>query len=180
MGYVPALGQALQSLLNATDRIEYEVAVQEATTAIFYPGSYFPDLPKFQPLLLQKVEGIDEDLLLDSAIVDCGNQKNITITKIQGRDNTVKEFIADGDYTINVKGILAYKGTNWPKEELLKLKKFLDAKQSIPIVHEKLNTLGSYEIVITGRDFPETTFINCIPYSFTALSEEPTELTITG
>lgn len=129
------------------------------------------------PLLLKGFDG-KEDLLLDSATVSFSTSKNIVTTKLQGRNGTVKEYIADGDYTINVKGILAYNGVRWPREDAMKLREFLEAKTSLEIAHELLNAFGIYEIVITDYNFPESPYINLIPFTFSALSEQKIELKI--
>jgi|AMZC01.1.fsa_nt_AMZC01002902.1_20 hypothetical protein len=176
-GYMPQLGEAIKRMLQADDALSYKAAAKDAGTAIFFPGSFFADLPKFMPLLLKGFDG-KEDLLLDSATVSFATSKNIVTTKLQGRNGTVKEYIADGDYTINVKGILAYNGVRWPREDAMKLREFLEAKTSLEIAHELLNAFGIYEIVITDYNFPESPYINLIPFTFSALSEQKIELKI--
>ncbi|NPV35074.1 MAG: hypothetical protein HPY80_00235 [Bacteroidales bacterium] len=176
-GYMPQLGEAINRMLRADDALSYKAAAKDAGTALFFPGSFFADLPKFMPLLLKGFDG-KEDLLLDSATVSFSTSKNIVTTKLQGRNGTVKEYIADGDYTINVKGILAYNGVRWPREDAMKLREFLEAKTSLEIAHELLNAFGIYEIVITDYNFPESPYINLIPFTFSALSEQKIELKI--
>ncbi len=176
-GYLPQLGAAINRMLRAEDASAYKAATKDAATALFFPGSIFADLPKFMPLLLKGFDGRD-DLLLDSATLSFGTSKNIVTTKLQGRDGTVKEYIADGDYTINVKGILAYNGMRWPREEAVVLRDFLEAKTSLGIAHETLNAYGIYEIVITDYNFPESPYVNLVPFTFSALSEQKIELKI--
>lgn len=176
-GYSPQLGEAINRMLRANDTSTYKAAAQDVATSIFFPGSIFPDLTKFMPLLIKGIDG-EDDIIIDSAIVSFNTSKNIVTTKLQGRDGTVKEYIAAGDYIIEVKGLLTYNGLRWPRDEAMKLRKFLEAKTSLEIAHEILNAFNIYEIVITDYNFPVTPFINVLPFTFSAISEQKTELVI--
>lgn len=176
-GYSPQLGEAINRMLRANDTSTYKAAAQDVATSIFFPGSIFPDLTKFMPLLIKGIDG-EDDIIIDSAIVSFNTSKNIVTTKLQGRDGTVKEYIAAGDYIIEVKGLLTYDGLRWPRDEAIKLRKFLEAKTSLEIAHEILNAFNIYEIVITDYNFPVTPFINVLPFTFYAISEQKTELVI--
>lgn len=177
-GYAPAASAAINKLLQAKSSEEYKVAQQDAITSIYFPGGAFPDLPKFQPVLLEKQGDITEDLLLDSAIVSFGQPKNVVKTPVAGRDGTFKEFIADGDFEINIKGAIAFNGQQWPKDEVLKLRQYLKLKKAIGVIHERLNAFGIYEMVITDYKINESPFFNLQPYEITAVSEEPFEMMI--
>lgn len=192
IGYSPALAVAANKLLNSKNPIEYQAALKTATIEIggyelgevfdadsfsgYDENNHFPGLPIFMPFLFEKIEDAEDDYLLDSAIIDLSRQKNIIITNLQGRETSVKEFINNGDYAISVSGLICSKGVGYPKSRVKEIEKFFKAKTSIGIIHEVLNMLGIYDIVITDYKFPTSPFSNAQPYSFNAISEVPAEL----
>lgn len=191
-GYSPTLSSAVNTLLNTNDTIQYNAALKSATIEIggyelgevfdsdtfsgYDENNHFPGLPIFIPFLFEKIEDAEDDFLLDSAVIEISRQKNIIITNLQGRDTSVKEFINNGDYSISVSGLICSKGVGYPKSRVKEIEKFFKAEQSIPIIHEVLNMLGIYEIVITDYALPSSSFSNIQPYSFNAISEVPVEL----
>ena len=54
------------------------------------------------------------DLDFDAVLFNVQNTKNIIYTPIQGKDGTVKEYIAGGDYDIQVKGIITGLNGKYP------------------------------------------------------------------
>lgn len=182
-GYSPALGEAVNTLLNTQDKIEYEVALEKATTELSdYSGyskeSHFSGLPIYMPLVLQSVKPGGEDMVLDSALIALSQSKVIVKTPLEGRDGTVKEYINNGDHDINVTGLLCNKGPGYPKELVAELKTFLDAKKPIKVIHTVLNMMGINEVVIESWSLPHTPFTNGQTYKFKAVSEKAVELTI--
>lgn len=188
-GYTPRLSQAVNKLLNSNSEIEYQVALRDATEETtglstytngdaFSSASHFSGLPIYMPLVLEGFDESVDDYLLDSAIVSITRQRKVVITNLQGRDTSVKEFINNGDYEISVKGLICQSTIGYPKKQVKDLERFLTLNQSVKVVHEVLNNLGIYEIVITDYTFPSTPFINGQSYSFNAISETPIELTV--
>lgn len=189
--YNPALGVALNTLINTSSKIEYQEALQTATQlAIGYGNvqignrkeygysSNLEGMPLFQPLLLKGANGVS-DLLLESAVVEGNRSKNIGSTVIQGRDTSVDEWINNGDYQINVRGILCNNQPRWPKEQFEQLNAFLNLNVPIKIEHEKLNAAGVYEILILSDGLLQASpYINCQPYSFTCKSTKALPLII--
>ena len=177
--YSVQFATAMNKLINAGNEIEYTTALHEATTEIFYGDTYFPELPKFMPLTLlmegQKKGSVDDDLILESAIVAISNTKNIVKTQIENRDATVKEYISRGDYNISIKGVFAFKGLDWPRESVSLFRQYMELKTSIKVTHDLLNQMGIHDIVVESFDIPENTFINLIPYTIQAVSDEPVE-----
>ncbi len=207
-GYTPRLASAVNRLLSANDPVAYDQALEETTkeitgydnvvlqkpeenairgydlelfeaeTPAYSPDTAFDGLPIYQALLLEQVEGTSGDLLLDSAIVNINRKRRVVVTELQGYDHSVKEFINNGDWSIEVTGVLANKGVGYPKSKVTEMNSFMQAKQAIPIIHEVLNKLGIYSIVVTDYSFPNTPFQNIQAYSFSALSDEATILTV--
>jgi len=190
VNYFPALGVAVNKLLNTRSREEYDVALKEATQiAIGYQNidiqdgkdygqsSLLPGMPLWQPLLLKGENG-QKDLLLESAVVELTRTKNIVTTIVQGRDTSVDEFINNGDWQIQVTGMLATNEPRYPIDEVVELQKFMDRNASIEIEHEVMNKLGIYEIVIQSESLPKTPHWNIQTYSFQAKETKPLPLII--
>jgi len=189
--YSSELIGSVNTLLNTDSEIEYKEALKAASVVISgyqisgvneldnagYSDSNFEGLPIYQPFIFSATETIVNDLLLDSAIVEINRQKNIVVTNLQGRSSSVKEFINNGDYSITVTGLLCNNTASFPKTLFKELESFFSAESTLSIVHETLNSIGIYDIVITDYSFPNSPFTNIQPYSFNALSDTPIELT---
>lgn len=191
LNYIPGFGTAINKLISTRDEIEYKVALQKATEiALGYkvetlnsmkdyginPNASFAGVPLYQPLTIKSTENGESDLLLDSAVVTWNLPRNIVKTIVQGRDNSVKEFINNGDYIINVSGIFCSREWRYPLEQVITFDKFMKKKQALKIEHEVLNALGVFNIVIDSYDCPQTPEINVQQYSFVAESDQPIEL----
>ena len=187
--YNPALSAAVNKLIRTRDQGEYTVALQEATTLVagyqnieigtrkqYGESSFFPGQPLFMPVKFS-ADGL-EDLLLESAITDLTQQRNIIVTAVQGRDSSVKEFINNGDWTINFTGLLADTTPNYPIQQVLRLEEYMQLKAPIRITHELMNALGIYEIVVMNHKLPKSPGINCQAYQIDAISSQPLPLII--
>jgi len=189
INYQPLLASAVNRVLNARTKDEYQIALKDATSvALGYDikdvnqlknygygkASQFAGLPIFQPLIL-KTDG-EEDLVLESAVIAYSRQKNIVQTIVQGRDTSIKEFINNGDWQISVQGIICRKAWEYPIDEIDLFNRFMEKNVAISVVHEVLNQLGVYEVVVTDYSLPQTSMINCQPYSFNCLQDSPIEL----
>lgn len=192
-GYAPRAAAALNRALSAKDNIEYENAKREAAKEItgyenvniieegslsFSESSHFEGLPVWMVLELKPYPGQSKELLLDTAIVTINQPRNIIKTAVQGLDNTVKEFISDGDFEVSVTGILASKTHEYPFDQVSLLRSYFKFKGSLKVVHPVLNSIGIYEIVIEEWNLPSSQFTNCAAYSFKAISETPVNLKI--
>lgn len=188
--FSPLLPVLLNKLMSTRIPDEYEILLKQATQeALGYQNieipdrkdygrsSFFTSRPLFQPLLLKGKSGL-EDLLLESAIIDIDQTRNIVSTSVQGRDTTIDEFINNGDIQVSCSGILCNRLPEWPRELFQRFWEFTQLKSSIEIEHEVLNSIGIYEIVILSIKAAKTPHINCQPYQFTAKSTQPVSLKI--
>lgn len=190
INYQPLLASAVNRLLRARPGDEYEIALKEATqVALGYQindtnqfkdygygkASQLAGLPIFQPLVLKGFDGLD-DMVLESAVVSYQRQRNIVKTVVQGRDTSVKEFINNGDWAISVSGLICRNGFEYPIDAIDEFNQFMERKATLEVVHEVLNALGVYEIVIEDYSLASTSLINCQPYSFNATSDTPITL----
>jgi len=174
-GYLPRASAAINRALRAQSEPEYNSAMHQAAELIFSDKPWFEGVPVWMPMELSHSEA-GEPLLLDSALVEVSNERHVVLTHLQGLDGSVKEFIANGDYIIKVRGLLAQKGFGWPQDEVTRLKQYMRLRYPIAVTHQQLNALDIFEIVVTEWSLPHSPHINVAAYEFTAVSDEPIEL----
>lgn len=186
-GYSPRLGDAVNRLLNSDNEIEYQIALRDATeettglhtysdTNAYSDKSHFAGVPIYMPLVLEAFDSSVEDYLLESAIVSVTRQRKIITTELQGRDSDVFEFISNGNFEISVTGLICQPQVGYPKKLVSEFNRYVTEKKAIKVIHEALNNLGIFELVITDYSLPATPFINGQQYSFNAASHVPLEL----
>lgn len=119
-----------------------------------------------------------EGLEIDQVLMSVSQSKNIVTTAIVGRNGTVKEYIADGDYSISIQGALASnKADVYPVTEFANLLEILKAPVSVKVESEFLAQFDIQEIVVTNYDFPQVAGFRDLQYfSISAISDEPIEL----
>lgn len=118
-----------------------------------------------------------ERLVMNDAIVAISRAKNIVTTQMVGMNGTVKEYINDGDYSLNiVVGVAAVRDgvivDEYPKEGLEELRKFLDEKQALTVESEFLKIFDIDSIVVKSFSVSQDTASNYQSVSITAVSDE--------
>ena len=182
--YFPKVGEAINRVLSATSPVEYDAALEEATSLAFAETNFSRGyksqfgLPLFMPLEIESFERGVDNLLLESAVVDFSESKNIVITEVQGRDNSIDEFINNGYSQMSFSGIIAGRGFGYPLDEVELFKAFMRSNKPLRIVHEQLNMLDVFDIVVTDWKLPKSPYANIQLYSFDCKSSVPIELTI--
>lgn len=184
----PFLAETVNQLIQAKNKPQYEILLKEATDlALGYTsqipierndygkGSFF-GLPLFQPLTL--IDENNNELFLESAVIRLNRSKNIVKTVVQGRDSSVKEFINNGDFLLDVSGILFTNTHEYPLDEVIAFNGFMALNTNLSVQHEVLNALDIFEIVIEDYAMNETTHLNIQPFRFSAVSDTPIELNI--
>ena len=130
-----------------------------------------------------KGEEIEYDSLTVNTVLFTVNQsKNIVKTPIQGRNGTVKEYISDGDFDIQIRGIIADPNPDaYPEKEVNKLIEILKVQDNIEIAAQYLNdNFGITNIVIESYALPQNEgFQNMQAFEINAVSDDPIELAIT-
>ena len=130
-----------------------------------------------------------QSLRIDTALMTVTMTKNIVTTAIQGRNGTVKEYASDGDFQIDVKGVLTGRGHNeYPEFETELLIRHLTVPTTIKVTSEFLSHFGSIsrfgiegisEVVVESFDFPQSEgFHNVQLFHIKMISDTPIELTI--
>lgn len=190
----PAVKDALERALRASSERGYQVAMREATQAIsgytdiditpatggaYMPNDYFKgSLPIYMPVMLQRFGDIQDDLLLDHAIVGARLVKNVVRTAVQGKDGTVKEYISASDWEVEIRGLVAQREFGYPKDQVDLLRQYIVPGESIGVINTALNALKIYELVILEVNLPHTPHLNCARYEISAVSNDPYELTL--
>lgn len=93
--------------------------------------------------------------IFDTVLLTVDQPKNIIKTPIQGRNGTVKEYISDGDYSINIKALIIGAPGVMPLQEVSDLKKVLDAPMSLAVNSRFLQNLGIDNLVVDRYSFPQ-------------------------
>lgn len=126
-------------------------------------------------LTLENSQG--KRLVMNDAIVAISRSKNIVSTQMVGMNGTVKEYINDGDYSVNIAvGIAAVRDgkivDEYPTEGLRELREFLDGNEAIEVHSEFLSIFEIDRIVIKSFSVSQDTASNYQSVSITAVSDE--------
>ena len=118
-----------------------------------------------------------ERLVMNDAIVAISRSKNIVTTQMVGMNGTIKEYINDGDYSLNiVVGVVAVKDgvivDEYPAEGLQNLRVFLDANEALSVYSEFLDVFDISSIVISSFSVSQDTASNYQSVSISAVSDE--------
>jgi len=137
--------------------------------------SYWEDRYVLCELTLRKDSG--EELVMNDAVCAISRQKNIVSTQMVGMDGTVKEYINDGDYRVNiVVGVAAVRDgqivDEYPTDGLIELRKFFDEKAAISIYSQFLEIFDINRIVINDFSVSQDTASNYQSVAISATSDE--------
>ena len=134
------------------------------------------------PLRLRaQTESGEVSLELADAVAAVSRERRIVSTALVGRDGTVKEYINEGDWVVNlVVGVQAVRegmiADEYPGEELRELRKILDAKAAIEVQSEFLAIFDITKIVIKSYSATQMTEANYQAVSISAVSDEDYEI----
>jgi hypothetical protein len=190
-------GFALQALQTKFFKVESQFSDNEITSTDAPPPeasfgqAVFTNL-EFAGGSFQTLDGdviAYQPLRLDTVLMSVSMPKNIVTTAIQGRSGTVKEYASDGDFEINVQGVLVGEGQNeYPSTEVEILNALLTVPERLEVTSEFLDRFGVIsptgmpginEVVITDFAFQQQEgYRNVQLFNFKMLSDTPIELTI--
>lgn len=120
----------------------------------------------------------DDSVQLVTFLCDVAQSKNIVLTPMVNKDNTIKEYINDGDMAVTIKGMIVNPTYNsYPKEEVRKLRAMLSIKKPLTVVCEYLALFNIYNLVITDYSFPQTEgYQNAQAFEINAIQDTPVYL----
>ena len=125
-------------------------------------------------LTLRKQDG--QTLVINDAVCAISRAKNIVTTQMVGMDGTVKEYINEGDYQINiVVGVAAVRNgvivDEYPEDGLRELRAFFDEKAAIDVHSVFLEIFDIGSIVIKNFSVSQDTASNYQSVSISAMSD---------
>lgn len=105
------------------------------TNLTFQGGSFLP-LGEFAPINYGALE-------IDTILMTVSQAKNIVTTQIQGKTGTFKEYINDGDFQIDVRGLLVGSEPNiYPTEQVEALVRLFSVPDTLRVTSEFLSHFG--------------------------------------
>lgn len=150
------------------------ITVRDVSTPIT-DKSYWEGRYALCELTLRKQDG--QSLVINDAVCAVSRSKNIVTTQMVGTDGTVKEYISNGDYQINiVVGVAAVRDgvivDEYPAEGLEQLRDFFDEKASIDVHSLFLEIFDIGSIVIKSFSVSQDTASNYQSVSISAMSDD--------
>lgn len=139
------------------DRIEIESGVIDGTGEA-YEGFIFPD----------------------TVLIDVSRPKHLVETAVAGRDGTVKELVAMGDYSIRIRGVLVnHEGNDPPFELVREIRRIFDVPAAVRAQSRLFELLHIDQVVMKNLELPaRENFINVQPFVIDAVSDTAAELKI--
>ena len=153
---------------------ENGITTRELTSPIT-DKSYWEGRYALCELTIENADG--ERLVINDAIVAISRGKNIVSTQMVGMNGTVKEYINDGDYSLNiVVGVAAVRDgvivDEYPAEGLRELRRFLDRNEALSVHSEFLEIFDISSIVVKSYSVSQDTASNYQSVSISAVSDE--------
>lgn len=114
-----------------------------------------------------------DEVRLQNVLITANRSKRVIKTPVQGRNGTIKEYIAAGDYVITVSGQIVSESNTFPDFELQNLNALMDANAAVSVVSSFLNEgLSVGHIVIEGDTYRQVRGSqNSVDISFQAVSD---------
>jgi hypothetical protein len=119
-----------------------------------------------------------DSLILKSCLVSITPTKNIIKTAINGRNGTIKEYISQGDFVINVKGLIVSEDASapmtYPEREINLFWEIVNYVGQLDIINHNINKVVTRVIVDDqGTDLNEIEgSINQLAFTLQLLSDD--------
>lgn len=116
-------------------------------------------------------------IVIPQVLMHAQQTKLIIKTPIQGLSGTVKQYISDGDWMVNVKGLALGGNSRYPASLVQALDAILKVGGSLQVNSKYLTQFGIFNLVITDKSFPQAMGkYSQQEFEFNALSDTPIEL----
>jgi hypothetical protein len=121
-----------------------------------------------------------DGLQLDTALITANQSKNIIKTQVQGRRGSVKEYISEGDFAINIKAVIVSPDSEiYPADEVRKFIELMRAPVSLSFQSEFIDRIGAFDLVVESYSMPQTEgFRNVQAVSINCISDNPLEIKV--
>ena len=169
--------------LQSTPQAQYQIGqpLRPSTD----PNKSYLGLPVFAPLTFKDGSYLNPDgtrqtyrgFTLQAVLLNVSQSKNVVKTAVAGRNGTVKEYVSDGDYIINIQGVIANSIAEYPEQDVTRLIDILKVPAAIDVVCPVLQLHGIYSIVVESYTLPSTEGkVNVQRFEIEAVSDTPVEL----
>jgi hypothetical protein len=98
---------------------------------------------------------ISTPFTFETALIEVNQTKNIVKTSIAGKNGTVKEYMSDGDFIINLKGVIVGEVAN-QRPSVIYLDKFMEylrAPMALPVTCTFLNEFNINSVIIESYKY---------------------------
>lgn len=121
-------------------------------------------------------ENTQRGLILENCIIDVNQTKNIITTVVVDYPGTVKEYIADGDFAITIRGFVSTTAPDlYPIDDVKTLENYLKAPVALSIVSDFLNNVfGIDTVVVQNYNLSQQQGLRNVQYfQLNCLSDNP-------
>ena len=110
-----------------------------------------------------------------AALVSIDSDKNIILTRVQGRDYSRKELVSNGDINFSVSGTICSNMPDvYPEEEVKKFIQVMQYKGVVEVNNQMLDQFGIRKVLIKNFNLtPREGYKSSQQYSFTAVGIQP-------
>ena len=143
-------------------------------------GTSYLGTPIYSNLILSDDAEELPDLVMDSILMIVTQFRNIVETPLAGRDGTVKEYISDGDFQVEIRGVIISPYKNqYPRDQVVLLKRYCSLKKEISVSSNFLDIFDITTAVVMSYDVGEKVGSrNEVPFTLRLLSDEPIEIKV--
>jgi hypothetical protein len=137
--------------------------------------------PQVMPIKIKLKSETDYWLFPVEPMISIGGENEIVKRKVAKKrtGGTIKEYWTQGDWSINIQGLLTrVQEDAYPVDDLKQLVKYCTAKEPLDVLCPGLEVLGILKIVIDSYQLPFTKGIENQSFSITASSDMDWELLI--
>lgn len=111
-----------------------------------------------------------------AASVNVQSNKNVILTKVQGRDFTRKELISGGDITFSISGeIVGPDPGVYPSNDVKKFIQVMQYGGVLKVNHIVFDQFNVKQIIVTDYTLKQSDCKNIQPYTFNCVAVEPDE-----
>jgi hypothetical protein len=138
----------------------------------------FSGVPVWCDFYLKEIKQGGLSIQILQSIVTLQQKKNIVKTVVEGRSGTVKEYISDGDWQVNIRGAFCDPNADrFPIEDCNTLAQICKLPEAIEVVGEFFQLFDIHNLVIEEYDFPQRQgYQNMQAFNIKAVSDDPIEL----
>lgn len=109
--------------------------------------------------------------------VSMSSEKNVILTKVQGRDYSRKELVSGGDLVYSVQGdIVSDNPYAYPTEAVKRFMRIMQYQGIVNVNYITFGLLGVKKIIIQNFELKPPTCKNIQPYSFKCVAVEPDDI----